>query len=271
MKCIYINLEKATERKSLIENSFALHAAPHWQLERFPAIDTLYVARNEIKGSLRPNEKACFISHHVAIKRNIDATTPLMMLEDDAMLGPSTAAVVENFLEVGDKADWDIIFTDVAVPQPGKMAELIRLRYQLVEENRVLLLNLAEFVFAGSTAYIVNPKSIRKILQLMDEETELNVPYDLFLRNLIYQKKLTGLVFFPFVTSLSDESESSQIHQDTSCDLIWNAFRKLVWLDRDVEAVAPVLERIDQNLCDEESRRFGIILSALVAKAFTPK
>jgi GR25 family glycosyltransferase involved in LPS biosynthesis len=271
MKCIYINLESATSRRAQLEANWAEYAGSDWQLERFPAVDARYIEDNQIPGSLRPGEKACFFSHSAVIEMQRGASAPLFLMEDDMVLGKSTAATVNNFLQVCDSYDWDIAYTDLCIPQPRTMLDLVKLRHELTDSNEVRLLDVKDFAFAGATAYLVNHRSLDKLAGLLAEEEQLDIPYDLVLRKLIYEGKLKGLVFFPFITSLSDEAETSQIQQDVSADLIWNAFRKLVWVDRDLRKVWPAVEKINEELCDDESRLLGVLFAGLVSKSFVQK
>ncbi|HWR01604.1 MAG TPA: hypothetical protein VN371_07035 [Chlorobaculum sp.] len=130
------------------------------------------------------------------------------------------------------------------------------------------LKNLAPF--AGATAYVINGQSVRKLSDLLDIHNILNTPYDLYLRNLIYQSRINAYVSFPFVTSLSVNSELSSIQSSdaSATALIWNMFRKLIWMERDMDQYTTALEHINDNLCDEESRSFAPILAAMVSKNF---
>jgi GR25 family glycosyltransferase involved in LPS biosynthesis len=266
MKCTYINLDRATERRARIEDNFAAHRRDGWELERFSAIDIRYIEQHQIKGSIRPAEKGCFVSHKHIIEANLDASAPFLIVEDDTVFGPSTVETIENFLTVSDKYDWDVIFTDVCIPNAGTMIDLIQLRHELAPIEQVRLLNLGDFLFAGSSSYLVNHRAVSKLAALMEEQGELNLPYDLFLRRMVYTKRLKGLVFFPFITSLSADSDASDIQQGASVDQVWNAFRKMVWVDRDLDAVRPGLAKIERELCDDESRLFATLFAALASK-----
>jgi hypothetical protein len=123
--------------------------------------------------------------------------------------------------------------------------------------------------FAGSTAYVVNGRSKAKLASLLESVTSYSVPYDLFLRDQVYAKRLTACGFFPFITSLSSLAENSHIQpREKTATLIWNAFRKLTWTDRDLERERPLLQTIASTLCDEESAAFGTIFGAMVSKTF---
>jgi hypothetical protein len=73
------------------------------------------------------------------------------------------------------------------------------------------------------------------------------------------------------VTSLGDESDVSQIQQEGSTDLVWNAFRKLMWIDRDMNKVLPAVEKIHTEVCDDESRLLGVVLGGMMTKSFVLK
>jgi hypothetical protein len=87
---------------------------------------------------------------------------------------------------------------------------------------------------------------------------------------------------FPFVTSLSALSETSQIKSAVDrTQLAWNMFRKMVWMERNLAECKPVLEQLKSTLAekdlvefnslltspDQELKAFGILFSAAAAKA----
>lgn len=270
MKCIYINLDSASERRARFEANWAHNRGPDWRLERFAALDTRYVEHHAVVGILRPAEKACFLSHCASIALNLNAAEPLFVMEDDAVLGPRSAPTIDNFLKVSDNYEWDIVFTEVGIVAPSAMLELIKLRKELAGKDEVRLLDLATLPFAGATGYIINHRSLKKIGALLGARERFDIPYDLLLRQLIYEKKLKALVFFPFVSSLSNSSQSD-IRVESAVDEVWTAFRQLASLDRDLDALRPAIERIGSQLCDEEARLLGILLASQVSASFTTK
>ena len=273
MECFYINLDIASNRKLNIENNFLENKIGQWSLTRFPAIDVKYVEHHKIAGKLRSAEKACFLSHKFAIKKNLNSREPILMMEDDAEIGKSTCAVLDSFIENSNKFEWDIMFTDVCFTRPTVMIDLIQLRKQLSVRNEIRMLNLADFVFGGATSYILNPKSLEKVSHLLDAKTALDIPYDIYLRELIRENKLKGFVIFPFVTTLSSVSEKSQIQleETANTDLVWNTFRKMIWMDRKLEDSESSLKKINRDICDEESKKFGTIISACISNKYLRK
>ena len=269
MRCFYINLDASTQRKSFIEENFAKYRKAHWSLDRISAVDAKYVHSHAVPGSIRDAEKACFLSHKKAILQNLDNDENIFILEDDAMFGRRTCDSIENMLNGARELEWDIIFTDLVIPNIATMANLLILRQKLVAQNRVQLLNPKNLIYAGATAYIINKKSKRKIHHLLESLNSLDIPYDLFLRRLISKSNISGYVIFPFVTSLSEFSELSNIQTPATRDdnLIWDLYRKMVWLEGDIAQYQPILDDISKKLGAEE-KAFGVLWAALARRHF---
>lgn len=272
MDCVYINLDRAQDRRITLERSFHGCRRGNWELRRFRAIDAAYVQRHAIPGSLKANEKGCFLSHKFLIRGSLDNNRPIFVLEDDAVLGTRTCAQLEELVRLRDAAAWDLAFTDFIVPDLGSMVGLLKLRQRLAGAGQIKLLDLSTLPFAGSTAYLVNGRSKGRLAALLDSAQSLDVPYDLFLRNLIYAGKLKACGFFPFITSLSSLSDQSEIQpaSKTGAVLVWNAFRRLAWVDRDLEREQPLLQAIASRLCDPESTAFGTIFAAMASREYRP-
>lgn len=270
MDCFYINLASAVQRKINLENNFHRNQRPGWNLSRFPAIDTEFVKSQNIAGASSAAEKACFLSHKKAIGLNLDDRKSAFILEDDALFGAQSCAIIDDTLKKNRDLEWDILYTDACIPDAGTMLDLIKLRQTLALTNKITLMDLSKMAFAGATAYIVNAKSKRKLHGLLDAATEINVPYDLYLRNLIFASSLKGFSLFPFVTSLSDFSESSQIQRTDAhvTALVWNTFRKMIWTERNLGDCRAALASIEASLGDEESKAFGTLFSAMASVKF---
>ncbi len=273
MDCYYINLDAATSRRVRLEQNFSEHAREPWCLQRYPAVDTDQVKSSGIEGTLAPSAMACFLSHRRLIEANLTDERPILVLEDDAALGEDTCGTIDRFLEGSSDLEWDIAFTDVCIPFAHTMIDLIRLRRQWAATGQVTLLDLSKMAFGGSTAYIVNGRSKRKVAALLEAAARIDVPYDLYLRNMFREKRLAGFVFFPFITSLSELSEASQVQSNDAAttDLIWNTFRKLIWLNRSADRQQAALALIESQLCDDESRLFAPLFAAMTSQSYRPK
>jgi len=203
---------------------------------------------------------------------NQHATEPYMIIEDDAIWGPSTQATLDKIMHALRGMPWDMVFTDVCIPTMESTVELFHLKRRLTPESSTLLLDLRELTFAGSTAYMVNPHSTPKILSMLQGQSRLDVPYDLLLRQWFRQGALQGYCVFPFATSLSDQSESSQVQSEGHvADLVWNTFRKMIWQDAKREHYLTGLNEIRANLLDDRTHDFGLLLSAYLSERFVTK
>lgn len=273
MKCFYINLDAARDRRATIEADFARHMPGHWELTRFPAIDVKQVAARGAKGRLRPAEIACFMSHLDVIAKISRQSTPALVLEDDACFGPHSATTIENcvrHLELS--GEWDALFADVGVVQIGAMAELVISRRTLIARGQTRLIDLKGLPFMGANAYVLHPRGAKKIAAAAQAIRSWDVPYDLFLRQLINASQLSGRAIFPFATSVSDHFARSAIQPEGAArtDLIWNLFRQMVWRDGAVEPHLGSISDLSKDLT-MESKAYAILWAAMADPSFQPK
>ena len=256
MDCFYINLDSAEDRRLHIEKNFAANKKPGWTLTCFPAIDKAYVARSNIAGMAKPAEKACFLSHQILMGQHLGDDKTYLIMEDDAAFGARTCALIDMVLERNKGLDWDILFTDVCIANLLTMFELVKHRRDLGEKKiDVEIMNLCGVEFAGSTAYIVNGRSKQKVHKALSAYTIIDLPYDLFLRQLSHSGALNIHSLFPFVTTLSDYCDNSQIKTAGSnpVELALNMFRKMIWTERNFARCRPALELFRNTWCREES------------------
>lgn len=273
MECFYINLDSAMQRRKNLESNFNAVRQPHWNLTRHPAKDVAFVGAQKIPGRLRPSEKACFASHRDLILQSMRVEGHVMILEDDACFGRLTCEAVDRHIVAnGQLTGWDIIYTDVGIPNIGDMVEMVRMRQQL-DPATLNFFDLRAVAYAAATAYIVHKDSKRKLYDLLSQAATLDVPYDLYLRKLVVESRITALAAFPFVTTLSDDADISQIqlgaHGVTETAL--GLFRKMIWRERDLSAQRALLAQLDRAFCDEESRAFGTLWAVMANRGFQIK
>ena len=278
MDCFYINLDSAEDRQRHLEENFAAYKQPGWTLTRFPAIDKTYIERTNVPGATRPGEKGCFLSHQLLMERQIGGEKNYLILEDDAAFGANTCALIDKMLSQGNSPDWDILFTDVCIPNMPLMFELVKYRRGLAEKKiDVAFLDLRGLEFAGSTAYIVNGRSKRKVYEALTACRTLDLPYDLYLRQLAHRGILNIYSLFPFVTTVSDFCDASQIKAaGNPVELTWNLFRRMIWTERNLGRCTSMLDSFRQTWCrdepavtvpgtDEELSAFTYLFSSMAA------
>jgi GR25 family glycosyltransferase involved in LPS biosynthesis len=258
MKAVFINLETAEARRAQIEAGFAGAPNEGWKLTRFSAVRAAEV--EHAPGSIEPAEKACFESHRRLIAENLGNDDPLFVLEDDAAFSSFTFP----FLERAAKApgDWDVLFTDVAFLQLGYMVKAARDWDRLVNSGQVEVVPLQGSAFVGSTAYLVRGTAKTKLHKLLQGATAFDAPYDIFLRDLVAAGTLKAAVCLPFLTSLAVEGAQSQIRESIDPQrLAFDEFRRLVFVERDLEKSRPAVEAIRAQV-SEADQMAGLLLAA---------
>jgi len=192
-----------------------------------------------------------------------------------------TCTLIDMVLKRNADLDWDIMYTDVCIPNEITMFELLRYRRELRKKRiDVAFINLCGVGFAGTTAYLVNGKSKRKVYEALRAYTSasIDLPYDLFLRQLSHRNALKIYSLFPFVTTVSEFSDESQIKAagTNSLDMAWNMFRKMIWTERNLARCKSTLEMLKDTLCrdepsvknaaaDDELGAFKILFSSMEA------
>ena len=271
MKCFFINLDQAQDRRQALEQNFARFAPADWTLERFSAVDTQTAQARKITGSLRPTEIACGISHLDLMRVKRQEAAPFLILEDDALFGPhSCKTLSEAAARLEQQETWDILFPDLCIVQIGLMAELLALRRQLMREGQFRLLDPSRWAFSSATSYVLHPRAIPKILSAQPKDWTL--PYDLLLRQLVQQGRLRARCIFPFALSLEETSNNSTITpgDETRTGFIWYLFRRMIWRDGNFEEHLADVENVSQGL-SAETWAHARLWAAMADPSFLPK
>lgn len=264
MKCLYINLDSATDRRQALEASFAATSPPGWELVRVPARtpgDVVAVA-----GAIKPVEKACFASHRAALVAG--EAEDVFIVEDDTAFSPRVFDLLPRF--AASARHFDVIFTEIMPTDIGSMAGFTRQWPRLAAAGNFLLQDLARVGFYGAGAYYVRGASRAKLAGLLDTVQPLDRPYDIVLRDFIAQGAIRACVALPFLTMPAVAADASSI-QSAETDLreaVTHAFRRLMFADRDLTALRGEVARIDAAHDDEGARMFGALMAAMASGAF---
>ncbi|WP_293354342.1 glycosyltransferase family 25 protein [Phenylobacterium sp.] len=269
MRCFYINLDSAAERRANLEASFRASAPAHWELIRIPALGPEDVA--DRPGSISGPEKGCFLSHRTAVAATADDLETVFIAEDDTHFSKRTFTVLEQLIEAAP--DWDLLFTDQTFLDASTMLSCAKQYGRLRASGQFLLQDLARKGFAAASAYLVQGRSKAKVLAALDASEVLDLPYDLLLRRLVNGDRLVAKTCFPFLTTLSWDSAQSAIQKqswDTRAEVI-GAFRRMMFIDRDLDAMREEVRRLDERYNDDASRLAGLIFGAFISDAFPDK
>lgn len=261
MRCIYINLDQAEDRRGVLEASFAGAQRPGWELVRQPALGPADVTG--LEGSLTPRQKACYASHCAAIESCLDDEEDVLIVEDDANFSPRAFEILDK-VRSAPKA-WDVLFLDLDLVEPNDMVHYARQWRRLQAADQVAVPDLASTRFASASAYVVRGPAKRRLAGLLRGPRYDN-PYDLKLRDLCHEGGLQMRMCFPFLARLSPAAMSSQISQPRGLlEATLMTFRRLMFIDRDpAEAVAEA-EALKARYADPGAYAIGLTLGALAS------
>ncbi len=265
MHVIYINLDRQSDRRAYVEDQVGRFLPKDWECERLAAVNKADVDPKVYGTALPTGAIGLSLSHRSAVRRSLETDDHLLLLEDDVQFGPRSHPAIEVALKLLSPDSWDLLFTDACIPGAGQMIELFCLGK--AKPGVITLLDLRKIVFAGSTSIIVNRKHKSKYLALLTDEVLFSMPIDLLIAKFVREGRLNAFLTFPFATSLSRFAESSQIQsKDLEIEnVLWNAYRRLVWIDADMKAVDASLAKIPGSLMGDDARCLGRILGGLIA------
>ena len=256
-----------------MEASFRAHAAPPWRLTRLEAVDASIDALPA--GRIRPGEKACILSHRKAIDAALRVDGPSLVVEDDALFGPSLFRLAPQLRTLLDNPALDLVYTDLCMPDVHAMIDQFVMHRALVQRRELTSIELRNRAFAGATAYLVLPHAKAKLAALIDALPALDIPYDIQLRQWINDGRLNAVAVFPYLTTVSQHADSSQLQPEMEevADAAWNALRRLVWIDAAQFPGDPLerLSRIEGRIADDATRRFTRVLDVVLSPAYKPK
>ena len=206
----YINLDRSRERRADVEAQLAQHKLAH-AYTRFKAADgnSLDLPNPHLKNG----EMGCFTSHYLLLKKHLDAPKHLHVIEDDVVFSSQTEQVIRATIENGGIDAYDIIFTDTYIPINVDAFRLYKELYDrsvtrddsgAVVNAAFNVIDLAGRLFATTSSYLVNGKSIRKLYNIYTKEitNSPRVPIDLLIRNKAAQGVIKVGCIFPFITSI---------------------------------------------------------------------
>lgn len=267
MDVFYINLASQDGRRRAVEENFQAVQKPGWSLTRVEAVTAADMA-GRIAGRIGDGEKACTGSHLKAIALAKARSGHALIAEDDIYFGRRSLETIENTLAKIPEGNWDIIFTDVSITNIHAITDLLLMRRQAINGAPFGLINLARMPFAGSVGYIINRNAMDKLLALIPAHGPLDFPYDIDLQRLVQEGKLRAFVTFPFATTLGPAADVSLLRNPKPHETAMNAFRRLMWLERDIAEAQKTIAQVTQGPQDGETQTFLKILSVFLSPDF---
>ena len=270
---VYINLDRSTARRERME---AQLAALNLQTcyARFAAVDGAAVHRPG--SAVRPGELGAFLSHMGALETARATRRAVHILEDDALLSPHVAPVIQDAITGGLFEHYDLLFTDALIaPHLGMLKGLKAVfdKAPIAPERRLRLadlqtIDLVHQNFSCMTSYVVGPRAVDRLLALYRAEAQSgpSKPVDLFVRELVQTRRLRAALLFPFVTSFGlEEIAASTIAgqpQVPPSVMVLAVLRYLFFVERDL-----VLAKTSLDQATQKNRRFGDAHREMIVQA----
>ena len=269
MKCHYINLDDATGRRANLEAAWRAMNPAGWELVRIAASGP--EAAGGLAGTASLPEKACWLSHRRAIEASLENDEAVLVVEDDVRFSPRTFYILAALAEADP--EWDVLFTDVILTDPRTMVSFARDWPQLARAGNFRLHDLAKIPYVGAAGYLIRNGSKRKVLAALDSLPPFELAYDVALRDLIHAGALVGRGCFPFLTAPTADADSSSI-QPPRLQLreqMINAFRRLMFVDRDLEASRRDVAALEAAHADPAAVLIGGVFATMVSGALTER
>lgn len=224
---VYINLDSCCSRREQVERQLAeLGVADRYS--RFSAIRGS-AAEERTQTTLPAGQLGCWLSHLAVWQQAEGKGSHLHVLEDDVALSPLLLRVLDEMRL--DESSWDLIFTDVYFhppPTPEQFAQLCSAREAFLRERRIALIDLRPLAFTGTTSYLVNQGSLKRLRGLLQGRWQSNQTIDVALQQLIRRGELRARLVFPFLSTMGPEHEQSTAGMQGPAIKALTAFR-LAW------------------------------------------
>jgi GR25 family glycosyltransferase involved in LPS biosynthesis len=269
MNAYFINLAGATDRRSYLEENFRRWAPASARLTRIDAVDSQFVESSGLTGRIRSTEIACLLSHRRAIAASLEEPQHSLIVEDDALFGPSTFAMLPTIPQLQDDST-DLVFLSGMLGDLGSLVGHILLRRVLLKDSRIATVDLANVPLSGADAYIVKRQAKDKLLMLIDQVRAYDTPYDLLLRNWVHSRALRAVLVFPFLTMLSPMAEASTNGNGNETMSTYIAFRRLLAIDSQHYPgdIMASIDRIDPSFYDNEANDLAKAFRCLLSRKF---
>jgi hypothetical protein len=170
-------------------------------------------------------------------------------MEDDALLPADAKHCLNDMLEKADKhlKSWDLIFTDIFLQLEVSCFQLLsEARKQYLQSGALNYFPLKHLLgFAGTSSIFINKNSIDKYLKLISGNWTKGMPIDIYLRQLIKDQSLDAYVTMPFLTTLSRNTNESDIQGPLDLSRrILNLYRRAAYKDSNLTEIGEEMRKL---------------------------
>lgn len=266
ISCFYINLNDAVNRRKALEESFRRVATKNFSLQRIIA-----TTKHEIHGTkpkIRTTDSAVNRSHLHALIEARKKNAISIILEDDTFFFKETFLILEKITQTLNPNAPIVLYTDIMLTTPNSIVQF----QKAYEPKKLATINLNRTQYAGASCYLVTPSALDLLLPYAKESVDKR-PWDMTLRALIHNKKITGKVITPFITSVSKHADKSSNQPDSTLDtdFIWNTFRRSISLHPEIFDIEEASRKINQKYATDNTQTMMTVLAAHASKKFRNK
>ena len=245
----YINLDRSVKRREDFEREI-LKIESYLSVQRFSAIDGKLNQNHNTR--LSAAEFGCYLSHLNVIK-NAKSNENILIIEDDEIIHDSLKFAKEDITNI-DSDSWDIVYLDMTVVEVEDFLFLSRNFKNIIsgQTNVNLIKFTNSMTVYGTHAYVVNFKSLPKIIHLLETSLNLGLPIDNVYCAAIQQNLLNALVYLPLPMAPSEETFSSSIAtSEHPLMRDWTLFRKTLsaYYPRDPVFINNDLKHTIEEIC----------------------
>jgi hypothetical protein len=261
---VYINLDRALERRSAIEQQLAALDLPY-PVRRLAAIDGLQ--QKDLPAKLTPSQYGCWLSHLCAIESSIEDDGHLYVVEDDALLSEALVDLpsIIDAVDSSSNGDWDLLYLDATVVEVEDMCAMFEWTERARRDQHLGFVRVpSNFTLYGLLSYVVNSRRKRSVCRFLREHIERGKPIDSITAQGIHQGALKAYVTVPLLTCGSELARSSQIEiADDGRNLAWLLFRRLCFVQRDAESLRDLSAAVGEltGSFEEPEKLLGLLVS----------
>jgi GR25 family glycosyltransferase involved in LPS biosynthesis len=272
----YINLDRSVDRRDVMDAQLTRLRLTE-QYRRFAAVDGSLIDAASTK--LTAGELGCFMSHYQVLQQNRNSAVHLHLIEDDVVLAGCAAQVVNQIVTSATIDDYDLLFTDMALPVDFKFYREARIRFERQirrpGNGAASTIQFNFFPYISCTAsYLVNRRSIGLICDILAHELDrgASAPIDVVLRGKVTEGRLRAKCLFPFITSVQPGKFANTVVRDTRdqvSDLAVDLARHSFFVDCDQTATLRLAEqRLASPHADFHGRLLAVVLGFMTSDAF---
>jgi GR25 family glycosyltransferase involved in LPS biosynthesis len=216
----FINLDRSADRRAAMEAQLSA-LDPVAAYRRFPGVDgNAYGFRAR---GLTDGQIGCLSSHYMLPRMHADGATHLHVIEDDIVMAKHTAFFLDHIVRSGALEEFDLLFTESAIPMfPDFCRDARKLYQNAIRRGADGTAASVQFSYihylAGTTSYLVNRRSVRLISDILEQALRggAAAPIDILFRDKVADGTIKAKCLFPFITSMRPGEFASAVEEDKS-------------------------------------------------------